>query len=543
VVAMADALFKLLDQPKTLPVLFVGSGLSKRYLKAPDWAALLAEFAVPAGRTMPYYRGKAANDLPTVASLIAEDFYEKWFTEKAYAASRSAFEASVRDIADPLKFEISQRLGALRRVNTRAMRKELSALQGLRVHAAITTNWDVLLEDLLPDLEVFVGQQDVLFANTQGLGELYKIHGSVTRPSSMVLTREDYDNYWERNPFLIAKMLTLFVEHPIVFLGYSLTDAHIQRMLSNLMACLSADQIGTLNDRLIFVRRCHRGESEHVRRAPMTIEGHTFDIQECSLSDFSKVYESVARLPNHFSVKLLRQVKKELYELASTVPPKGRIYTIGIEDDTDLDRVEVVIGIGTMARLAQKGYAAFDRKDLFLDMLTGETKHDPGGIVNALLPRIFRAAKYAPIYYPLRLARKVDGSGHITDSTAVPAKATPLTGTSMRSPFSKGQTAARSAQSFRDLIAEGGRAPWFGVVARFNDVDDVVALRDFLVTRINSTKAVSTDLARLACKYDRLVFGSDFAGDRVALHAVLGLEWASSAPYATTVHPGVQHDT
>ena len=56
---------------------------------------------------------------------------------------------------------------------------------------------------------------------------------------------------------------------------------------------------------------------------------------------------------------------------------------------------------------------------------------------------------------------------------------------------------------------------------------DVVALRDFLLTKINSTKSVSTGLARLACTYDRLVFGPGFAGDRAALHAALGVEWAS----------------
>jgi hypothetical protein len=146
-----------------------------------------------------------------------------------------------------------------------------------------------------------------------------------------------------------------------------------------------------------------------------------------------------------------------------------------------------------MTRLAQKGYAAFDRKDLFLHMLTGEQKHDPTGIVQTLLPRIFRAAKFAPIFYPLRLAGKVDDSGKIVDVSAVPAKASHLTGTSMGSTgVSKGQIAGRSKQSFQDLIHEGGRAPWFGTVARFDDIDDVKALRDFLVTRINASKTVST---------------------------------------------------
>ena len=516
----------LLEAPKTLPVLFVGSGLSKRYLNAPNWESLLAGFAGPAGRSMPYYRGKAGNDMPSVASLIAADFYDKWFTSRAYAKSRAKFESQVVDFADPLKFEIAQQLQALPRLKTAAIRRELVALTKLRVHGVITTNWDTLLEELLPDLEVYVGQQDVLFSHTEAIGEIYKIHGSVKSPGSMILTHEDYATYWNRNPFLLAKMLTFFVEHPVVFLGYSLTDSHIQRMLGSLVTCLTPAQISTLNDRLIFVRRTHRGESENLRRAPMTIEGHTLDIQACALGDFSKVYKSISRLPNHFSVKLLRQVKRELYELAATTPPKGRIYTVDIEDDTDLDKIEVVIGVGTMARLAHKGYAAFDRRDLFLDMLTGATKHDPAALVDVLLPRLFQGAKYAPIYYPLQLAGKVDLLGRLTDPSVVPVRAKHLIdGSANESPFTKKQTNLRSTQSFQELLQEGSKAAWFGLIARYDEAEDVLALRDFLIKRFTSSRTTSTDLARLGCKYDRLVFGGDYAGDRTELLKLLSLDW------------------
>lgn len=46
---------------RALPVLFVGSGLSKRYLSAPACDDLLDEFAQKVNSSLPYYRGKTTN--------------------------------------------------------------------------------------------------------------------------------------------------------------------------------------------------------------------------------------------------------------------------------------------------------------------------------------------------------------------------------------------------------------------------------------------------------------------------------------------------
>jgi hypothetical protein len=514
-----------------LPVLFIGSGFSRRYLDSPTWDGLLELFATRLGRPMSYYRAKADGDLPLVASYLAEDLFEPWFNSADYADSRSEFEDNVLHRSDPLKYEITKYLRALKPPRSGAMKSELESFARVHVQAVLTTNWDELIEKTLPDYETFVGQNDVLFTTIQSVGEIYKIHGSISDPRSLVLTQEDYRTYWDRNPYLIAKMLTLFVEHPMFLLGYSVSDPHIRLLLSNLVECLTPAQRDVLNDRLVFVNRKSVGQPTEFTHGTLTVASHTIAIREYALADYSELYEMLAGLPRRFPAKLMRQLKESVYKLAYDSTPQGRLRVLDIAEGDNLDDLEVVVGVGTSERLAEVGYGHYSREDFIRDMLFGATQHNADALMTRTIPELFSQVKYLPVYYPLRLAGRISDDGIVTDKDDLPRRARELLDDpSLIYPPSVLETSSRRGQHFRELLAESERvAINHGVWCQY-DQSDVIALGEFLARLLKRSRKTKTEVARLACKYDRLVYGFDYAGNKDELVAALDLEMPPQPP-------------
>ena len=119
-----------LAQFQAAPFLFVGSGVSLRYLGLETWEALLRQFAAGVSKDFGYYRSKADGSLPGVASLIAEEFHEHWWASDDYAASRAEHEAEATHRDSTLQVEIARYLRAVSTTPAdQTMRAELAALR------------------------------------------------------------------------------------------------------------------------------------------------------------------------------------------------------------------------------------------------------------------------------------------------------------------------------------------------------------------------------------------------------------------------------
>ncbi|MFJ7371015.1 SIR2 family NAD-dependent protein deacylase [Lysinibacillus sp. NPDC098008] len=105
-----------------------------------------------------------------------------------------------------------------------------------QIDLIVTTNYDKLFEEAYGrDISTIVTDLHLPLATKRT--KLYKIHGDIHMPDTMVLTNEDYTNFFRnQDKPLWNKIKTLLAEKTIIFLGYSLADQNIQYLFDNVIS-------------------------------------------------------------------------------------------------------------------------------------------------------------------------------------------------------------------------------------------------------------------------------------------------------------------
>jgi CheY-like chemotaxis protein len=209
-------------------VAFVGAGFAGA-ARLPSWGSLLSRLAE---------RDEDASRRAHVEGLIARGTAHS-FDEAAQlledALGRAAFTAEL--------------LQALSRPQIPpAMQERLRWLLGIPFRAILTTNFDPLLTGSLPQPKAY---REVLRpeathpwwkellsdGNNRGV-PLVKVHGDVHAAESVVITRRDYRRLLYSNPGYQAFVRTVFASHPILYLGFSFTDAYLNELRSEILALI-----------------------------------------------------------------------------------------------------------------------------------------------------------------------------------------------------------------------------------------------------------------------------------------------------------------
>ncbi|MDY0964882.1 SIR2 family protein [Massilia sp. CFBP9026] len=404
-----DELIALFRNAPSGPFLFLGSGFSRRYLELEDWEGLLTRYC-EMGKPFQYYLTMANGSLPAAASLIAAEFNRHYWSEEKYAASRERFKSKLRDATSALRLEIAGYLSTLdqSKAKTSKYGNEVALLSDLSVDGIITTNWDLFIEQLFPEYRPFIGQKELLFSNPQQIAEIYKIHGCASKPESLVLTNEDYIDFNARNPYLAAKLITLFVEHPIIFIGYRLSDPNIQGILRAIASCIGSDNIEKLRKNLIFVQRPREAQGEGLSHTAVTIDGVQIPIVSVVTNDFCQIYEAIQTVKRKIPARVLRYCKEQLYEVVKSVTPTDKIYVSSIDEIGKSQDVEFVVGLGVARKnagdegIAEKGYSHITLLNLLTDVI-----HDNGGldseqVVSRVIPLAGRNTPNVPVFKYLR---------------------------------------------------------------------------------------------------------------------------------------------
>jgi len=218
------------------PIFFIGSGMTRRYLKGPNWKGLLEQLITKASITKPYeyFIQKCNGNFEKIASVLQDIYFEKaWEDKKQY---KKEYYTDDFDKSIYLKDNIANIFIQLaKNFDSKPFLNELELLSRTNPAAIITTNYDELLEKyIFKSFKTIIGQR-IISETTKGKnGKILKIHGCVTKPNSIVITEEDYENFIDNQKYLSAKLLAYFVEYPIVIMGYSLSDRNILGILETI---------------------------------------------------------------------------------------------------------------------------------------------------------------------------------------------------------------------------------------------------------------------------------------------------------------------
>lgn len=401
----------------TTPFLFVGSGMTRRYYGLPDWKGLLEHFAFeikndPFAYSVYENRAKALSCpvglLPKVAELIQRDYDEKWFAGEVHHTVEDMILGQIKNGLSPFKAEVAAFISRNAMINEqyKAEIEKLSEIAEKSITGIITTNYDAFLETHCPGFKNYVGQGQLIFSPVQGVAEIYKIHGSIEKPSSLIINETDYLEFDAKSPYLASKLMTIFVEYPIIFMGYSISDSNIQNILKSIVNCLDAEQLERLQNRFVFVEFKPGMSEAEVTPYTVMIDGKLLPMTRITLSDFLPLYSEIGKKRSKVPVRILRRFKEDLYSFVVTNMPAGTLRVASIEDERMRDE-DMVLAIGRADQLGIRGLSGITGNEWYRNILLDDLAFSADELLEFAYPVLLKQnSNRLPIYKYLALAEK-----------------------------------------------------------------------------------------------------------------------------------------
>lgn len=348
------------------PILFIGSGISRRYVSNfPNWEQLLLRLWEKTGATEDEFYRKLIeinNGLPNdvnantksfianikIASLIQKSYNDGFMSGKIQINGFSARDA-YQSMISPFKKEVSNCFKDLSLLEEKRVEIESFKKLLLSSRAIITTNYDTLTEDLVgDDFKIYKHQAD-MFLSHMDCGEIYKVHGCISDPNNIVLTEDDYKRFDRNSVLITAKLISFFMESPIIFLGYSISDQNISRILQSFAESLRVEQRSILQERIIYLNY-KEGEStiNEYQIESDALGGAHFTVIETD--NYKSVYDTLSRIDQGLPVAYVRKFKEHIRKLIIARGKEGSLKSLLLApvdlQNQDINDDQLVVAIG-----------------------------------------------------------------------------------------------------------------------------------------------------------------------------------------------------
>lgn len=338
-------LLKDIIDNNSYPIVFIGSGMSKRYLKDfPTWLDLLEEYWKLLGeeKSIFSYMRELKKELDDSVSDNEKDFavntktasyikqkYDDLFFDGVIKIDGLDQSTAFHNSISPFNFSLAERFK--NPVIKDEMREEIDLYTKFlsKAKVIITTNYDTLTEDLLYSINkkptVYVGQKG-FFDETRNWSELFKIHGDVNDPNSIIITEEDYRKYDKNSILISAKILANLINSPIIFLGYSLTDRNIQKLLSDFSSQLPNDDLRKTSNRITVVDY-QEGQNEFTEQI---VNNPSINISHSIIKtdNYSELYREIIKIDQGLSPYEVSLFESKIKNIIVTAGANGKLSSV-----------------------------------------------------------------------------------------------------------------------------------------------------------------------------------------------------------------------
>lgn len=384
------------------PVLFIGTGLSLRYLDdSYSWDELLLNVCKEfTGNEENYYDIKARHqlsngefDYPSIGSEIENLFNKhlinnrngkfKYINDMYYELMKADKNVS------RLKLYLSELFNNLSYKEN--VKTEISLLTKARknIGSIITTNYDLLVEEIF-GFNPLIGN-DILLSNPYG--SVYKIHGCSSDANKIIFTKEDYEEFNTKYELIRAQLLSLFTHNPIIFLGYSVSDDNIREILSTIFNYIdiNSEMAEKVRQNFLLVEYEKDSINEDVVEHDIQLDDDKLiRINKLKTDNYSSLYMALNNLELPVSAMDIRKVQNVVKDIYSGGSIKVQI-TEGLDN---LDNNEKILVVGSEKTIKYEFHTVPEIMQKYFEIIDEENKQ----LLNVIDKQVIQTSQFFPMY-------------------------------------------------------------------------------------------------------------------------------------------------
>lgn len=383
------------------PILFVGTGMSLRYLKhSYTWDELLRHISYELKGNDEYYLDLKSKhfvnnkyDYSAIASDLEIEFNRCLIDDRngKFKEINDCFYSNMSNGINVSRFKIYI-ANLFKNIEVKdEMKEEINELKKIRknIGSIITTNYDCFIEKMF-EFNPLIGN-DILLSNPYG--SVYKIHGCISAPEKIIINKSDYENFEQKYELIRAQLLSLFIHNPIIFIGYSINDENIRNLLKTIFTYVpdNTELANKIKSNFLLVEYEKNSDSVDVYEHDINIDSKTtIRVNKIKTDNFVALYESISNLQLPVSAMDIRKVQnvvKEIYE--------GGSIAVHITEDIDgLSNDSKVVAIGTLKTIKYEFQTTSEMMANYFNIIEEENIQ----LLNLVDKQTIQRNQYFPIF-------------------------------------------------------------------------------------------------------------------------------------------------